>query len=259
MKNVLFVLGFFFIQTGNFSFDINPGFDQIYSDNLNRTYLTKNSEIHLFDDMGEHLYTFNELTLGDIEFVDVNRSLKPLLFFKDVQALVLLDNTLSKQAETIYPGNNGYSNVDLVCHSGENFFWLFERDNFEFIRVNRQMQAISKSGNLVLLLGRTIEPDYMLEKDNLLYVKDPKKGIYVFDIYANWVKTIPLNIEGKFEVHEEDIFYLKGNMVYKYEQLTFLEKPLELELDHIDDFTIESNRIFLKSKNKVHLIRSDKS
>ena len=224
---------------------------------MNRTYLTKNSEVHVFDQDGTHLYAHNELSLGDIEFIDVNRSLKPLLFYKDVQAVVLLDNTLSKQAETIYPAKNDYSNVDLVCHSGENFFWLFERDNYEFIRVNRQMQAISKTGNLVLLLGRTIAPDYMIEKDNLLYVKDPGKGIYVFDIYANWVKTIPLNVEGKFEVHNEFIYFLNEGVIYKYDQKTFLEVPIKTDIKSIQDFSMEANKIFVKTEGKVHAISSE--
>lgn len=259
MKHYLLISILSFLQLGQITFDVDLDFNRIYSDNLNRTYLTKGSELSVYDEGGKRLYTYNELSLGEIEFVDVNRSLKPLLFFKEVQAIVLLDNTLSKQAETIYPGKSGYSNVDLVCHSGENFYWFFERDNYEFIRVNRQMQAISKSGNLVLLLGRTIEPDYMMEKDNLLYVKDPKKGIYVFDIYANWVKTIPLNVEGKFEVYKNSIYYHKEGIIYKYDQENFLEKPLEINVKSIEDFSIELNRIFIKNRNKVHVLKTNKS
>ena len=205
--------------------------------------------------MEKKKYTFNDISLGNISFVDVNLALKPLLYYEDTQAIVFLDNTLSKQGETIYPIDHGFSNVTKVCHSADNSFWLFERDGFELHRIDRQMQVISGTGSLDLLLGRTIEPDYMVERGNRLYVKDPKKGIYVFDIYGNWVKTIPLNVEGKIEVYKELIYFLENGDVKKYDQKKFLDLSLDLSDEKLDDFSFQADRIFTKKKDLIEVYR----
>jgi len=247
--NIYFIIVLALLKAN--SFEIPDGVSKMYSDNLNQLYFVKGSELFLYNEKGEHLYSFNDITLGQIHHVDVNLSLKPLLFYKDIQAIVFLDNTLSQQGATIFPINHGFSNVTNSCHSADNNFWIFERDNFELIRVNRQMQVISKTGNLSLLLGRTINPHQMIEKGNFLYVRDKEKGIYVFDIYGNWVKTIPLNIDAYIEVHEEDIYFLKDQKVYRYVQRDFLEYEMKLETDRFEDLTLQRQKLFTRKGNIV--------
>ena len=252
MKFLLLTLSLVLLQ-GTLTFEIPENSEGIYSNKLNQLYVAKGSELFLYSEKGEHLYSFNDISLGEISVVDVNLSLKPLLFYKDIQAIVFLDNTLSQQGGTIYTVNHEFSNVTYACHSVDNNFWVFERDNFELIRINRQMQVISRSGNLSLLLGRTIQADQMLEKDNLLYVRDAKKGIYVFDIYGNWVKTIPLNIEAKIEVHNNMIYFADKGKLYKYVQKDFLEYELELGDGQVKDFSFQSNTLFTLNGNTVTL------
>ncbi|MEM7162129.1 MAG: hypothetical protein AAF487_06760 [Bacteroidota bacterium] len=235
------------------SFEIPEGIEKIYSDNLKQVYLTKDSELYLYNQNGEHLYSFNDITLGNISHLDVNLALKPLLFYRDVQAIVFLDNTLSQQGATIYPVHHDFSNVTNACHSVDNNFWIFERDNFELIRINRQMQVISKTGNLSLLLGRTINADQILEKDNLLYLRDEEKGIYVFDIYGNWVKHIPLILKGEMEVLEGSIYFLDKGKLFKYVERDFLEYEVDLNFKNIEDVSIQSSTVFTKQNNEVHI------
>ncbi len=248
MKFVFFLCS---LILGLNSFEIPEGNTEIYSNNLNQIYISNNSDLFLYSETGEHLYSFNEISLGNISVVDVNLSLKPLLFYRDIQAIVFLDNTLSQQGSTIYPINHNFSNVTNACHSADNNFWIFERDNFELIRVNRQMQVISKTGNLSLLLGRTLKADQMIERGNLLYVRDSEKGIYVFDVYGNWVKTIPLNIDSKIEVHNDFIYFLEKGKIFKYVQKDFLEYEIDVMETELDGFTFQSNRIFTQKKNRV--------
>lgn len=249
---ILCVFGF--IQDFEHSFKTKDNSRLIFSNNLNQVYIVNSSELSCYSEKGNELYTFNDVSLGDISSLDVNLSLKPMLFYEEVQAIVFLDNTLSQQGETIYPVHHGYSNVTKVCHSADNNFWIFERDNFELIRINRQMQSIFKTGSLSLLLGRTIEPDYMLERKNLLYVKDPVKGIYVFDIYGNWVKTIPLNVKGKIEVYQDLIYFLEDGIVKKYDQKNFLDHSLEFSVEKLDDFSFQADRIFTLRKGVVKVL-----
>jgi len=115
------------------------------------------------------------------------------------------------------------------------------------------MQVISKTGNLSLLLGRTIRANQMIERGNLLYVRDSEKGIYVFDVYGNWVKTIPLNIASKIEVYNDLIYFLDNGKVFKYVQKDFLEYELNLDEEELEGFTFQSNRIFTQKKNQVRV------
>jgi len=80
MKIVFFLCALMVSLNG---FEIPEGDTEIYSNNLNQIYISNSSELFLYSETGEHLYSFNEVSLGDISVVDVNLSLKPLLFYKD--------------------------------------------------------------------------------------------------------------------------------------------------------------------------------
>ena len=76
------------------------------TDHLNKIYLIENNQVFKLNYAGDTLYTYSNKTLGNINYLDVNNTLRPILFFKENARIVVTDNTLSAQ-------QNSYSLEDL--------------------------------------------------------------------------------------------------------------------------------------------------
>src|SRR5690606_36134108 len=92
-----------FAQTPGFvhGFSIDKKHDYIWTDNLQNLYIIHESAIEMHTATGEMRYENSQLNLGRITSVDLNFSLKPMLFFGDQNVVVILDNTLSMQGNPV--------------------------------------------------------------------------------------------------------------------------------------------------------------
>ena len=112
---LVFVFGVVISCNGQIKFELIDAFStttkDFTTDHLNRIYLIDNNQIFKLNYAGDTLYVYSNKTLGNINCLDVNNTLRPILFFKENARIVVTDNTLSAQ-------QNPYSLEDLDLRSG---------------------------------------------------------------------------------------------------------------------------------------------
>jgi hypothetical protein len=236
-------------------YTIEGKFDYFTTDNLGKVYsIRKDAMIRYFRDT-EPEFKYSNKRLGDISSVDFNFSLKPILFYLDQSLIVMLDNTLSEQGGTIDLKNVDLDQVTLICSSINNHFWLYDTRNLELIRVDRRINRVFSSGNLAQLAMQKIEPNFMLEWDNYLYLNNPTTGILVFDIFGTYYKTIPIVGLTEFQIQGDEIIYHKEDKLYRYHLKTFREDSFELPLPNIKQARVFKNFIYLLDEKGVSVFR----
>ena len=67
------------------------------------------------------------------------------------------------------------------------------------------------------MTGLTLDPNFMLERDNSLYLNDPETGILIFDKYGTYSKTIPVKGLTSFQVFDRKIIYITGQEINIYD------------------------------------------
>ena len=197
-------------------------------------------------------FRYSNKLLGNIDQMDVTNPLRPLIFYKDQQKLVITDNTLSKQNQQVisFDDLNMYQ-IQCVANSKiDNGIWLYDQELLQIVKLDRTLNKVIETGNLQELLNLTdFTPEKMVEKSGKLYVYCPNKGFLIFDIYGTFYKKIPITDISVWNIVEGQILYVKERETFVYHLKDFISEPLNTTCP-------KSNKIlwideqFLYSENK---------
>lgn len=191
--------------------------DFIRSDELGNIFLVQDNQLIKFDPSGNILHTFSNLYSGNITFIDTQDPFKILVFYEAFGQIEFLDHSLSLASSSINLNMLDLSLATMVCSSYQGAFWVYNPSNFELVRVNQGLEISERSGNLQQVIGYTPEPNYMLERDNYLYLNDPATGILIFDKYGSYYKTIPVKDLKSFQVFNRKLIYISGDDINIYD------------------------------------------
>jgi len=214
------------------------------TDNLQNIYLYRGNSIRKYNSQGQLLYTYSDKSYGRITSIDVNDPMKMLVFFRDFPEVVLLDNTLSQNGNPFSPSDAGFPLATLACTSHDNGVWLYDAQNFQLVRLDVNLTVTQKTGNLPQVLGIELNPDYLMEYNNLVYLNDSAQGILVFDSYGTYYKTIPINGLKTFQVRGDDLFYIAKNRIHAFHLKTILEDQMLAPDTLATQVRIEKNLLY---------------
>lgn len=190
-------------------------------DGFGNMYVITDNEIVKYSATGNMQKKFSTKRYGKIDFVDAMNPLKILVYYKDFQQIMFLDDQLTETSSMISIETLGYEQTSVICSSTNNSFWLYDKQNNELLRFNSDLKALVKTGNLKRILDIDIKPNFMQEHNNYIYLNCPSEGILVFDIYGTFYKTIPLKKLKEFNIVNGDVFYYENNTLKQYQAQTF--------------------------------------
>lgn len=213
-------------------------------DDLGYVYFFQNQTIEKREHDGNLLFRNSDLNYGTIDHFDLTNPLQPFIYFKNQNKLLILDNTLSQQGALIdlnekYPGQ-----IEIVAGSKGDAFWLWNARNSELIKVDRQFQLLSKSGNMSQMLNRTLHPHQILERESHVFLVDSLHGVFEFDIFGTYRKQVNIlsNKDIQFEndyfitVKNDSIHFLAVNQIESFSE--------KLPLPNAKRALVKSNRLF---------------
>ncbi|NTW32769.1 MAG: hypothetical protein HGB12_09115 [Bacteroidetes bacterium] len=232
---------------------INYQASYITTDNLGNLYTLSGNELKKYDSNGNLLKTFSDKTHGNISFVDVSNPLKILLYYHDFRLILFLDNMLSICGDALSIDNMNIIQGTLVCNSYENGLWIYDQQDFQLIRFDKNRKMSNQSGNIAQLTGVEIKPVYMFESGNMVYLNDTANGIFVFDKYGTYSKTLPFKNINNFQIINDNIIYMSGTKLIKYNLKTLEQTTINLPKDNASLALIEKDRLFISDAFSVYI------
>jgi hypothetical protein len=260
MKKIIYL--FFFIASSGFaqaSFKLTTSIaiqaDFITTDNQSNVYIVKGNELSKYNKTGKLLYKYSNKNLGNIDFVDVSILLKPFLFYKNFLQILYLDNTLSTNGDPVAIDVLGYAQTQLACTSFNNSFWLYDQQNLELVRMDQNLEKITGTGNLSVLLNiEQLRPNYLLEYDNKVFLNNPSTGILIFDVYGTYYRTISIPNIQHFQPFGEWVYFMTAdNKIEAYHIKTSEIKQFSIPSQNFINFRLETDILLLQSKDSVML------
>ena len=134
--------------------------------------------------------------------------------------------------------------------------WYYNPLRFELIRKNQDLTTSNTSANLSNLLNKNIQPNFLVEHNNNVYLNDPKNGILVFDNFGTYLKTIPIYGLSTFQIKEKFIIFIAENssvMTYDFLSLEIQQYELTIQ-EPIKSVRLEGKYIYLQTKKNELLI-----
>jgi hypothetical protein len=233
---------------------INEKGDFITTDNLDNIYLVAKDRLFKYDKDGNFLYVYTNKIKGKIDYVDVTDPMKILVFYKDFGLIAFLDNTLSIKGEPIELNKLNFELSSLACASYPSGIWLYDPQSLKLIRINKSLLISQQSGNINQLTGLVINPVFMTEYNENIYLCDPKAGVFVFDKFGAYFKTINLKGISNFQIIKDKLYYLKDDKMGLNELNNFGEdKLIPLPLKEIKMIQVRQKKICILNNDGVSL------
>jgi len=237
---------------GNFSF--------FTSDELGNIYIVNGSNLKKYDINGNLKFDYSPMMKGEISFVDAGDPFKTLVYYEDFGIIEWLDNTLSP-VSSINLSDLGMELASLACSSYQNGIWLYLPPFLELFRYDQYLVQGDRSGNLFKASGLNVEPDFMVERDNILYLNDPKLGILIFDKYGTFNKLIKTAGLSSFQILNRMVVFCAKNQGIILDPATMMEETITLPEKDSRGFRLltagRDKRLFLLMNDelKIYSIR----
>jgi len=195
--------------------------DRLVVDELGNLYLMTATSLERRNAVGNGVFRTSEMQWGEFHSIDVTDPLRPFIHFPSAGKVVFFDNTLSIQGSPIDLYEPGFDNVERMCGSRGDGYWLWDGRNSELIRVDRSFTKRYTSGNLSMLLNAEIHPVDMMERGSFLFVLADNSMLYVFDMFGAWKKTIPMPMSCTLDADADKlyVFLPDGNVQVTETQL----------------------------------------
>jgi hypothetical protein len=191
-----------------------------YADPMGNVYIVKDNSLKKFSSNHTQAAHYTNTFLGNIHSVDVSDPLRILLFYKDHNQIVWVDNFLSQIRSPIWLDDLGIDQVELVCSSSQGGFWAFNSLNNQLQYFDVNLQLIHESPTLNILTGPDIGPTFMIEKSRFLYLNIPGTGILAFDRFGNYSRTLPVDVPSEFQVTDKFIYFMNEGELLSYDLRT---------------------------------------
>jgi hypothetical protein len=218
----------------------------LVTDNLGNPIVIQGDALTKFRDNGTLFRLYSNKRLGKISSVDAMNPLKIVVFYKDFSRVLFLDNTLTENGTPIELEKMELEQASQVCASYDNGVWVFDGVEYTLTRFNQQMQKTVQILNLNQILNYALQPVFMMEHDNHLYMSVPDRGILQFDIFGTYIRTIPIIGINRFQVLGTTLYYFKTpGLLQAFQIKTLQESQLELPVKDYIDMRINQDRLYL--------------
>lgn len=228
--------------------------NEVWSVDVLEYYFTSdNGTINKYSVDGKLMFSQSIKSLGQIkDFASINTS-KLIHFSEEQQTLCYFDNTLTKLDDCIDLADEGLVNVTMISASSQpNKVWVFDSFNSRLIllslnRLNQQQEVMNIIGTLDIKVVSQIK-----ERGNRLFVVDPTKGVYIFDVYGSLIEFVPEKGVIQADGHEKAMFTLhKDKMRVRFFDSNKFD-DVQLPIADITEFMYRNQHFFFRGKDTVH-------
>lgn len=222
----------------------------VYSDKVGNVWLINAQEITLLDNQFKPRLSNSSFAYGPIQSVDAKSQLKYLLFFKDQMKLQYVDNQLSEIGVPINLIELGYYQVSAVAASYNEGIWCFDQGTLQLFRIDQFGKISSQTQNLNVLLNVDLNPTWIKEEGQRVYLGDPKSGLFVFDQFGTYLYKIDLPSSANWDIQGGFLYGLNQGELSVYD----LKKEL-LFTAYIP--YISTAKSIAVQKNKILILNTD--
>lgn len=227
------------------------------TDNIGNAYVLSNAhDLIKYKPDGSFYSTQNIKVNGSISSIDVSNTLQVNLFYRNLNRVVILDNLLAIRGE-VNLQELGIVQASTSARSFDNGVWVFDMTDLQLKKIDKDLKRITQqSGNVRMFTekGSILNPNFILDNGSRVFVNNPSSGILVFDVFAQYLKTIPLKGLDHFQVLNEELIYFADKQLNSY-HLTSAHKATIAIPDTTDvlDVRLEKDRLYLLQKNGLTL------
>lgn len=183
----------------------------VSQDHLGNVYLLENNQIT--KKTLEKTYHYSNLLYGEITSIDTRNPMQVLVFYKDFQTFVLLDNQLNEVQNVNLTVLFPELDVRLVSASIKNTYWIFDS-------ISQKIFLFNISKNELKQVSNPLDNSFKFWNSNANhFFFESENQIHVFDIYGKMTSSsIKITYDQLFPIEpsqfiikdKADLFYINN-------------------------------------------------
>jgi len=199
------------------------------------------------------IYTYSNRSLGKLAMIDVSNPHKIILFYREQQVILLLDNSLSEIGRIELDNS---SNIVAVGAASDGYLWVFDSFLLRLKKINSAGEYIEESFPSNTIIPEDIIDSKIIDRGNYVVIADKYKGILLYNNLGYYEKTLLIENPIKPSIIEGKLYYFnkKNNSYSNYD--FYLKETTEVfnfdSTKYKPQIVIfENEKFYLLNKNKV--------
>lgn len=230
------------------------GIKNMETDPLGNVYVvTGTNQLYKYNPDGKLLSTLNYAYLGNITHLDCSNPLEIYLFYKELNAVVFLDNNLAYRGRLNF-NDYGITQALAAARSFDNEVWVFDAGDLQLKKISKSGVLSQQSGNVLQFAGSAyVSPTGIVDNGNRVMVNDSLNGVLVFDVFGNYLKSLAIKGKSEIAVNASEVIYRNELSLVKYHLQTLKRDTLALPNGQWNQVKLVKDRLYVTENNRLSI------
>ena len=234
LLSIFILLSIFGYSQWNEKGTISVHAQKIAVDELGNLYYSDGNSLNKLNVSGKLLASYSNFSLGSIYSFDVSDPLRILVYYKDFNSVLFLDNNLSILRDPVSLDDLGVYDAGAVSASHRGGFWVFSQNNMQLLRFNSNLIQEQESA-ILFNAENPNELAELAELTNYLFLSFLPSGIMMFDSFGSFIKQLPVRNAQCIHVNSTNLYYIENNRLVLYNvkqsKFTYFDPPISEFVD----------------------------
>jgi hypothetical protein len=191
------------------------------SDHLGNIYvITARNGIEKYAPDGRLVAQYSNTRLGVPTNIDASNPLKILVWYPNFRAIVMLDRTMTELG-VLNLTDTGFPEVRVIAASQDGNIWLYDELAFKLRKVAANGTPLFESPSLQQTLEHRPVPTAIRDDGNRVFMSDTIQGLLLFDVYAQYQRTVLNQQLADFQIVGNNVVYLDHDVLKGIDLRTF--------------------------------------
>ena len=153
---------------------------------------------------GTKTSTYSNYNLGELSTIDVTNPHKILLFYKEQQTIVLLDNSLTELGKILFDNKSYFSAIGFA---NDGNIWLYDSFLSKLKKIDNTGKEIEESFPLSQINPENIIDAKIIDRGNYVIIADKDTGVLLFNNLGFFDKVLPVKYIAKPTIVKNKLYY----------------------------------------------------
>jgi hypothetical protein len=198
------------------------------ADHLGNVYvITTNNRIEKHAPDGRLLAQYSNNRLGIPSYLDVSNPLKVLVWYPSFANIQLLDRNMTELG-ALSLIEAGYPEVRVVASAQDGNLWIYDEIGFKLRKISPEGAELFESQPMNMTLPQRPALRVIRDDGALVYASDTTQGALVFNVYAQFQKTITVDQGANLQIENNRLVNLLPSALVFTDTRSFQQQRLAI-------------------------------
>jgi len=221
-------------------------------DDFENYYYLKNNT--LYKKTSQKTYSYTNTQFGKITSVDITNPLKILLFYRDFNTFLFVDNQLNELTSAFNFTTTAFSkNITFVSVSSNNNLWLYSQDDTVLQLWNHQTKKIQFTSQPLSFYVHDFKAVEQLSSYKECWLID-KNNLLKFNEYGTFLEAVKIDGYTQLKPFENKYTYIKNKKLF-YQDTVIPLLTIDKTKVTVKNYSIQTNRIYIFDGTKIFVFK----